>query len=314
MRHNMTADCATVKGDFSAGSSLPGEPRRFAAPLQFTPFQGHMTQIKVPQEDAGMNDDVVRQRIQERMDALDLTMNAAAKLSGLHRSMLRKFMAGDTKELRGSSIDKLAPVLQCTSAYLRGDEAEFVAAEPKAGPQGAALSRPLERLTRPMQNVKIVGVVEAGAFRPVDFFEDAELGDIVNGFDPKYRELRQFGFKVRGDSMDLAGIRDGCEIVCVCPAEAQVEPGDGDLVVVENSLDGGHTRELTVKRLHRVGVSWELRPESSNPRHKPIVIPSNSDPNDGREVRIVGLVIGVVRRFDLRRSAPRGLLEILRDG
>ena len=88
-----------------------------------------------------------------------------------------------------------------------------------------------------------------------------------------------FLFDVTGDSMMLAGILDGDKVV----VDRSIEPADRHIVV---ALVRG---ERTLKRLFRRGTRVELRPE--NPAYKPIVF------NDGDELEIWGVVVGVVRRY-----------------
>lgn len=103
--------------------------------------------------------------------------------------------------------------------------------------------------------------------------------------------------------MDDAGINHGDQIICLDPWEANVEVGDGDVVVAERISSGGHSRELTVKELKIHTEGWELCPRSKNPKHKSIWIPRDDDPSDGQIVRIVGIVISVVRRRPVRYTA-----------
>lgn len=238
--------------------------------------------------------DIVRERIKARLKELDVSANFVSMKAGLDRSLLGKYLNGKVAELRESNLRAVAKVLQLEPSALRSD-AEVVSFTKHSPSQLTDLSNTLD--------VPIVGIVEAGAFRPVDWFEDIELGVIVNGYDPNFPRIRQFGFKAHGDSMNLAGIADGDEIVCIDPWEAGVEIGDEDLVVVENRLDGGHTRELTVKELAVFDDRYELRPRSTNPRHKPIVLSRNTDLSEDREVRVVGIVTSIVRRRPVRFSA-----------
>lgn len=159
----------------------------------------------------------------------------------------------------------------------------------------------------PARRVPIVGVVEAGAFRPVDWFAEADLGEVV--VDSVPGSGRAFAFKVAGDSMDLAGIGPDSTVVCLDPWSENLELGDGDVVVVERTINGGHTRELTCKELVIGDNGPELHPRSSNPRHKPLRFPGDADLSSEtgpeHEVRIVGLVIQTVTRQPPRRPGRK---------
>jgi repressor LexA len=87
-----------------------------------------------------------------------------------------------------------------------------------------------------------------------------------------------FGLRVEGESMKGAGILDG-DIVVVNPA---VECREGDIVV---ALVGD---EATVKRFFNEGGRVRLQPE--NPDMEPLVV-------NPEEVRIIGKVVGLIRRF-----------------
>ncbi len=90
------------------------------------------------------------------------------------------------------------------------------------------------------------------------------------------RGSRHFLLKVRGDSMDLAGIGDG-DLVLV---RQQQTATSGDKVVALIDEDA------TVKRL-RVGADCVvLEPVSSNGAHKPIIV--------NRDFRIQGVVVAAI--------------------
>lgn len=85
-----------------------------------------------------------------------------------------------------------------------------------------------------------------------------------------------FALRVRGDSMQGAGILDGDKVV----VRPQQTADDGQIVV---ALIGD---EATVKRLsRRSGEVW-LLPE--NDAYEPI---------DGREAQLIGIVKAVVREY-----------------
>ncbi len=123
-------------------------------------------------------------------------------------------------------------------------------------------------------SLPIVGRIRAG--EPVPAAEEIESYiSIDSGI---FRTDRGFGLSVVGDSMIDAGIFEG-DI-------ALIEPGhdikNGDIVVV---MIGD---EATIKRFYRQGSKISLVPE--NRSMKPIVVRSS-------EVRIVGRVMGIIRRF-----------------
>ena len=87
-----------------------------------------------------------------------------------------------------------------------------------------------------------------------------------------------FALKVRGDSMEEAGIHDG-DLVVV-RAQEQAEPEQIVVALVEG--------EATVKRLARRNGKLQLQP--ANPRYQPIPVEAGT--------RILGKVIGVIRSYE----------------
>lgn len=92
------------------------------------------------------------------------------------------------------------------------------------------------------------------------------------------RGARHFLLRVRGDSMDQAGIQDG-DLVLV---RQQPTALNGDRIVALVDHDA------TVKRLRVGKESVVLEPVSSNPRHKPIIV--------SRDFRIQGVVVAAIPR------------------
>jgi transcriptional regulator with XRE-family HTH domain len=74
-------------------------------------------------------------RIQGRLDALGLSARAASLQAGLGADGIRNILRGKSESPRGTTLVKLAEVLQCSVSYLAGEEA----VEPTP-PQAVALS------------------------------------------------------------------------------------------------------------------------------------------------------------------------------
>ena len=116
--------------------------------------------------------------------------------------------------------------------------------------------------------IPVVGVVTAGI--PILAVENQEGMMVWDG------EADCFALRVRGDSMQGAGILDGDKVV----VRPQQTADDGQIVV---ALIG---EEATVKRLQRRNGEVWLMPE--NDAYEPI---------DGRQAQIIGLVRAVVREY-----------------
>lgn len=108
-------------------------------------------------------------------------------------------------------------------------------------------------------NVPLVGVVACGT--PILAEENIE------GYIPVSTRLakpnhKYFLLKAFGDSMDKAGIKDG-DIILV---KQQPNADEGDKVVA--LIDEG----ATVKRFYKTKEAIILKPQSTNPKHKPIIL------------------------------------------
>jgi hypothetical protein len=96
-----------------------------------------------------------------------------------------------------------------------------------------------------------------------------------------------FALRVRGQSMVDAGIRDG-DYLIVEPCEMA---DNGRTVVAE--IDG----HVTVKKLFR-SPGGQVRLQPANPEMLPLIV-------SGDQVRIRGVVVGVLRKYGFKAEAPR---------
>ena len=93
-----------------------------------------------------------------------------------------------------------------------------------------------------------------------------------------FGQTPDYFLRVRGDSMDRTGIRDG-DVVAVRRNPA---PRDGDVVVARIG------NEITMKRFRATRGDGELRPESTNEDHGTIWLDNEPDSE------IVGIVVGAI--------------------
>lgn len=138
------------------------------------------------------------------------------------------------------------------------------------------LPRPLALHIAGLCNLALLQRVPAGFPSPADDYVEKRLD--INEHLVRH-PAATFLFDVTGDFMIHAGILDGDKVV----VDRSIERIDYHIVV---ALVRG---ERTLKRLFRRGQRVELRPE--NPAFKPIVF------NDGDELEIWGVVVGVVRKY-----------------
>lgn len=146
--------------------------------------------------------------------------------------------------------------------------------------------------------VPIRGEVAAGLW--IDASENHwsdELDVAPIAFTPEWPKEAQFGLRVRGTSINRRAA-EGDILRCLDLALTGIEPMAGDLVIVQRErVDGLH--EVTAKIIRREGKVIYLDPDSSDERHKPIVL-DGKKPVDGVTARIVAVVDLVLK--PMRRS------------
>ncbi len=121
-----------------------------------------------------------------------------------------------------------------------------------------------------MRTIPVLGRVAAGV--PVLAVEN--ISDNITVSDDLFRGSSLFFLRVRGDSMINAGILEG-DLIAV---NKQESANNGDIVVA--MLDD----EVTVKRFYRETDAIRLQPE--NEKYDPII---------GRDISVVGKVVGLIR-------------------
>lgn len=139
----------------------------------------------------------------------------------------------------------------------------------------------------PIQNIEVVGNVQAGHWKDMDEIERFENGPTLISADPRYPDRKQFALQVCGTSMNQI-FQDGDFAICV---EAfGREPVDQSLVVVRRDRHG--LIEQTLKRLHIAkNGDMSLLPESDDPLYKDKLSLDVSDP-ELETVEIFAYVIG----------------------
>ncbi len=141
-------------------------------------------------------------------------------------------------------------------------------------------SRSIELVRRdhgaPTVELPLMGAVAAGL--PIEAIPDTE--SIAVPPDMVRRQRDNYVLRVEGNSMIEEQIRDGDYIV----VQAQPTAEDGEMVV---ALVGGDS--ATVKKLYREGGN-RVRLQPANPTMEPIIV-------DADDVRIQGIVVGVIRKY-----------------
>jgi repressor LexA len=122
--------------------------------------------------------------------------------------------------------------------------------------------------------VPLLGMIAAG--QPIEAIEVPETLSIP---EEMLGRGKTYVLKVRGDSMIEEQIRDGDFVIIEERAYAE----EGETVVALL-----HGEEVTLKKFYREGTKVKLQP--ANPALEPIIA-------DAEEVRIQGIVIGLLRKY-----------------
>lgn len=138
------------------------------------------------------------------------------------------------------------------------------------------------------------GEVAAGVF--VEVGEGVDSPDEWLPFNPvpQFPEGSVYCLTVRGNSLDKIAPA-GTVLVCVDLVAAGLDIREGDLVIVERSKHQGGMIEMTAKRVRSVRGGFELYPESSDPKWKPLAFPRHSN-TDGETVTVRARVEYVLKK------------------
>ena len=136
------------------------------------------------------------------------------------------------------------------------------------------MSRAIQLIAEPEEEkgLPLVGNIAAGVMH-----EAIEQNERVD-FDTLFNRKNQFALKVRGDSMIDAQIADGDFVIC----RRQRTARNGQIVVAETG-EGEATLKYWFPEANRV------RLQPANASMKPIYV---------KDVKVLGVVVGVVRRMD----------------
>lgn len=136
---------------------------------------------------------------------------------------------------------------------------------------------------------RVLGRVEAGAFRDADLLSQVEPVELTGPRNPIYPNATPMAWEVSGDSMNEGRIFDGSIILGVDFHEAGAVLKNNDVVVVQQSRNG--LIERSVKAVAIFPDRTEFQPRSTNPAHKPIVF-KNGEAEDDVEVKVLSIIHG----------------------
>jgi repressor LexA len=190
----------------------------------------------------------ISKRIFDLMETLKLSYGELAQKTGLYKSALQRYATGTTEKIPLDAIEKIAPALGCSAAYLIGWDAKVE--EANAAP---FISRKED--SKFYREIPILGRVSAGL--PLLAEQNLEGYAEIGGLKPC---TSYFGLRVKGDSMDAAHVPNGA--IAVIRQQKQVNNGEIAVVLVDG-LDA------TLKVFRQEGETIMLLPRSTNPQHTP---------------------------------------------
>lgn len=173
------------------------------------------------------------ERIERRRAAVGLSKKAMYDAAGIGPDVLRDATRYGSLP-RIDTLQALAGALDTSLGYLLGLDAA-PAPRPNAPSSGG---------------VRVRGEVAAGLWLETAAVDDAGLGVIPLGPDPRYEASAQYALLVRGTSINRVAA-PGDYVVCRDIRETGSEPADGDLVIVERRRGGGsrsHRQALQAAR------------------------------------------------------------------
>lgn len=166
-----------------------------------------------------------------------------------------------------AAMERLASVLNCTDsersllmgyAFKRaiGERGEDLYRELTKGFKVSEKDEEIAKAAEKWTTIPLLGVAPAG---PKSIGPD-EVQDWLPIRRKDTQGKRLYLLRVRGDSMNRAGIEDGDLVV----VNAEKHPNNGEIAVIR--VDG----EATIKRFYPIGKSKvKLVPDSDNPTHDP---------------------------------------------
>lgn len=241
--------------------------------------------------------DTLADRVQHRLETVKKSARAVSLAVGSD-AFVRNILTGKSLSPRAENLERLAVELQTTTDWL------LKGAGPEDRPMENGYHSEVTPYSGDLVPVTVTGTTKAGAFLEADAFVQGERVVIFEPRDARFPQARQVAFDIDGDSMnDLKPfpLIHGQRVICVDfeDLRGRVPIRDGMVVVVERLRDGGLLREWSVKQVEYYHDRTEFHPRSTNPTHKPIVVPHNRDPHDGQTVSILALVRRITNEVPL---------------
>lgn len=179
---------------------------------------------------------IQKERIEERLAALDISAFEAARRAGLNRTIISDLTGGRKQSIKLKYIPDIAAVLGCDPEYIMGYQDEPIK---RPSEEDFAASGAL---------IPVDSRCERGSWREASASRRLTKGLWVEP-DPRFPKSAQRAFWVIGDDAEDLGVQDGSMIVVGLRKELERLGRsiiNRDVVVVENI--NGNLYEYTVRR------------------------------------------------------------------
>lgn len=181
----------------------------------------------------------VSERILNLMQANNISYANLAEKTGCSKSALQRYFTGNTQKVPIDVIEKVAPALNVTAAYLMGWEEQDPAFN------NSILESSPDIFPIRTKKVPIIGGIACG--EPI-FHEE----DFASYVETDIETKADFAMRCHGDSMINIGVKDG-DIALI---RSQPLVNNGEIAAV--NIDG----EFTLKRFYDYGNIIVLRAEN----------------------------------------------------
>lgn len=177
-------------------------------------------------------ENLLRNRIQERLDTLRINPFEAARRIPAERAFINDLLIGKKTTIRANAIPRVAAALDCDPGYLMGT-------------QDTPRKSAAPRQSTAAESMALAGIIEAGAWRSAARPGAAHVLPVAP--DPRFPASSQAAFIIRGDHAEWLGAEDGSVIVGVIGDGCR----DGDVVVIRRTrmADDGQEEEITLRRV-----------------------------------------------------------------
>lgn len=256
--YNQIFDGKLSKGTLSKYENNKQEPM-ISVVNNLSSILGVSTDFLLAKEDEM---DLLNERIKSRRLELGLTLAELAEKIGVRDATIQRYESGEIKNIKRSTVVKLAEALKTTPAYLMGWDT----------PSSDTVDVTKLKNYVPYNPVKVPFLGEIACGEPI--YANQEYDSYVITDEGIHAD---FCIRAKGDSMINAGIDDG-DIVFI-RRQSYIDNGSIAAVAIDDTV--------TLKRFYQSDTTVTLVAE--NPAYAPII----HDFTDGKSIYILGKAVAV---------------------